>query len=152
MGGILSARVSNRPLILGPIQLAANQSATTFNYNLDTPDSPAGYQVIGADLYVDTTIATQATNYHTFKVQKVATNGAGAATDIVTWTTNSSGGAAVTASARNAGTLTTTLANSRVASTDLLRFIITFATGTNVAIDRMSVNIRLTPGAAGALT
>ena len=153
MAGTLSARVhGDHKQLIGPIVIAANPSADIVIPVL-TPNSPGGLQIIGAKLYVATTIATQGTNYVTIYVQKIATNGAGSATNILSYTTNSSGGAAITTSAVNSMTLAaTTEAEARVAYTDLLAIKFDFATTTHVAFDQLMVELLFTPGATGTLS
>lgn len=147
---LLSNRVhGGNKQIIGPIVIAQNPSAD-ITIPIMTPASPGGLQIIGANLYVATTIATQGTNYLTIYINKIASNGAGASTSILSYTTNSSGGAAITASAVNAMTmLATTPSGAQVASTDLLVIKFDYATTTHVAIDQLVLELRLTAGATG---
>ena len=153
MAGTLSARVhGDHKQIIGPATVAQNPSAD-ITIPFATPNSPGGVQIIGANLYIATTVATQGTNYLTVKIVKIASNGSGAVTVICSYTTNSSGGAAITASAKNAMTLAAAaVADARVASTDLLAILLDYATTTHVALDQLVVELLMTPGATGDLS
>lgn len=142
-----SNRTAVQPYIIGPVVKSANWSAFALTFDVLDFDT----QVKSAYVNVDTTLAAEATNYLTITLVEVAASG-GAETTIATITTNSSGGAAITADTPSLMTLTTTLGNAQCSAGNYLRLKFTPATGTVAALDVLTVSIRTTPGASGGLS
>lgn len=145
------------PVVIGPIVKSANWSA--FNVAYDAPDWEG--QFLGADVFVNTTIGQQATNYLTITAEKIANVGAGTATAMASINTSTgSTGKALTAARRNEMTLQgTTESTVRFAgrlsepsgSTNpvLLNMKFTPQTGTVDALDMLVIAARILYSGAG---
>lgn len=146
------------PIPIGPIVKAANWS--DFDIAFDAP--PYEGQLNYADIFVNTTIALEATNFLTIILQKIANVGAGSATSMASYTTNNTGGTALTAARRNAMTLLGTAPAATVlrfagresepsGDTDpvLLNLDFDAATATVAALDMMMIAVRIQYSEAG---
>lgn len=147
--------MASMPVVIGPVRAAANWA--DFNVVYDVPEY--GGQFYLGLLGTSTTIATQAANYWTISAQKVANSGSGAATTQASYTNNSSGGAAVTANARNAMTNASLTARTFYGQQDaptttdrnLLRVFFDAATGAVAGFDdthQLTVTLRILYGGA----
>ena len=123
-------------LVLGPLSQAANGAARAINFH----KCRFRTEVLYASLTDQAGQSLQAANYYTFTLARIAAVG-GAATTIATWTTNNTGGTALTAGVPAALTIIETSNANVVPAGDWLRFTITPATGTSAAMTDVVLDI-----------